>query len=57
MQYSLIAILWSLFISFHDFHVTHTTIHYNANKELLEITVKVAIEDLEKALKIKLQKK
>lgn len=57
MQYSLIAILWSLFISFHDFHVTHTNIHYNANKELLEITVKVAIEDLEKALEDQTAKK
>ena len=50
MQHSLIVILWSLFVSFHDFHVTHTNIFYNADKESLEITVNVAIEDLERAL-------
>ena len=50
MQHSLIVILWSLFVSFHEFHVTHTTIYYNADKESLEITVNVAIEDLERAL-------
>ena len=50
MQHSLIVIIWSLFVSFHDFHVTHTNIYYNAEKESLEITVNVAIEDLEHAL-------
>ena len=50
MQHSLIVIIWSLFVSFHDFHVTHTTIYYNADKEAIEITVNVAIEDLERAL-------
>ena len=48
MQHSLIVIIWSLFVSFHDFHVTHTTIYYNADKEALEITVNIAIEDLER---------
>tara|TARA_B110000977_G_C10910771_1_gene429158 strand:- start:252 stop:728 length:477 start_codon:yes stop_codon:yes gene_type:complete len=40
----------SFFVSFHDFHVTHTTIHYNASNEKIEITIKLAIEDLERAL-------
>jgi len=57
MKYSLIVIIWSLFVSFHDFHVTHTTIYYNADKESLEITVNVAIEDLERALEDQTAKK
>jgi hypothetical protein len=57
MQYSLIVIIWSLFVSFHDFHVTHTTIYYNADKEAIEITVNVAIEDLERSLEDKTAKK
>ena len=57
MQHSLIVILWSLFVSFHDFHVTHTNIFYNADKELLEITINVAIADLERALEDQTAKK
>ena len=57
MLHSLIVIIWSLFVSFHDFHVTHTTIYYNADKEALEITVNVAIEDLERALEDQTAKK
>ena len=57
MKHSLIVIIWSLFVSFHDFHVTHTTIYYNADKESLEITVNVAIEDLERALEEQTAKK
>lgn len=57
MQHSLFFIIWSLFVSFHDFHVTHTTIYYNADKESLEITVNVAIEDLERALEHQTAKK
>ena len=57
MQYSLIVIILSLFVSFHDFHVTHTTIYYNADKEAIEITVNVAIEDLERALEDQTAKK
>ena len=57
MKHSLIVIIWSLFVSFHDFHVTHTTIYYNADKESLEITVNVAIEDLERALEYQTAKK
>ena len=57
MQHSLIVIIWSLFVSFHDFHVTHTTIYYNADKEAIEITVNLAIEDLERALEDQTAKK
>ena len=57
MKHLLIVIIWSLFVSFHDFHVTHTTIYYNADKESLEITVNVAIEDLERALEDQTAKK
>ena len=43
----------SIVLPFHDFHVSHTTLHYNTDEESIEITVRVAIEDLEKALEIK----
>ena len=57
MQHILIVIIWSLFLSVHDFHVTHTTIHYNGENEVLEITVNVSIEDLERALENQTGKK
>ena len=41
----------TLFFPFHDFHVTHTTFHYNDESKSMEITIKVAIEDLEKSIK------
>ncbi|NQY11826.1 MAG: hypothetical protein HRT71_20200 [Flavobacteriales bacterium] len=40
----------SLFISFHNFHVTQTTLHYNNSSDLIEITIQVAVQDLESAL-------
>ena len=49
----LFFILLSIVLPFHDFHVSHTTLHYNTDEESIEITVRVAIEDLEKALEIK----
>ena len=42
---SLYALQW-----FHDFHVSHTTFHYNESTNSIEITSKVSIEDLEKSL-------
>jgi len=39
--------------SFHDFHMTHTTLYYNPILGNMEITVKVAIEDLERSLQKK----
>ena len=50
---SLIFITLPLLLSFHDFHVTHTTLHYNSDLENMEITIKVAIEDLELSLENK----
>ena len=50
MLNSIIYIAIPLIMSFHDFHVTHTTLHYNNNLENMEITIKVAIEDLELSL-------
>ena len=44
---SLIYITLPLILSFHDFHITHTTLHYNSDLQNMEITIKVAIEDLE----------
>ena len=41
----------TLFFPFHEFHVTHTTFHYNDESKSMEITIKVAIEDLEKSIK------
>ena len=47
----------TLFFPFHDFHVTHTTFHYNNESKSMEITIKVAIEDLEKSIENKSTKK
>ena len=47
----------TLFFPFHDFHVTHTTFHYNDESKSMEITIKVAIEDLEKSIENKSIKK
>ena len=41
----------TLFFPFHDFHVTHTNLHYNDESKSMEITIKVAIEDLEKSIR------
>jgi hypothetical protein len=46
-----------LFFPFHDFHVTHTTFHYNDESKSMEITIKAAIEDLEKSIENKYSKK
>ena len=43
----------TLFFPLHDFHVTHTTFHYNDESKSIEITIKVAIEDLEKSIENK----
>ena len=46
-----ILFIWLLlFYGFHDFHMTHTTLYYNYNSNIIEITTKVAIEDLERTL-------
>ena len=50
MFHPFVILLLTIFNLFHDFHVTHTTIHYNQQKETLEVTIKVAIDDLEMAL-------
>ena len=47
----------TLFLPFHDFHVTHTTFHYNDESKSMEITIKVAIEDLEKSIENRYSKK
>ena len=47
---SLIYVILPLMLSYHDFHVTHTTLHYNSDLENIEITIKVAIQDLELSL-------
>ena len=53
MTKSFFFILLSIVLPFHDFHVSHTTLHYNTKQKSIEITVRVAIEDLEKTLEIK----
>tara|TARA_B110000003_G_scaffold231274_1_gene233747 strand:+ start:100 stop:600 length:501 start_codon:yes stop_codon:yes gene_type:complete len=50
---SLIFLILYTILPFHDFHVSHTTLHYNNAQELIEITVRVAIDDLEKTLETK----
>ena len=47
----------TLFFPFHEFHVTHTTFHYNDESKSMEITIKVATEDLEKSIENRYSKK
>ena len=53
MAKSLIFLILYTILPFHDFHVSHTTLHYNKAQESIEITVRVAIDDLEKTLDTK----
>ena len=53
MTKSLILLILFSLLPFHDFHVSHTTLHYNKAQESIEITVRVAINDLEKTLETK----
>ena len=53
MAKSLIFLILYTIFPFHDFHVSHTTLHYNKAQESIEITVRVAIDDLEKTLETK----
>ena len=46
-----------LILQFHDFHVTHTTFYYNDESKSIEITIKVAVEDLERSLENEYSKK
>ena len=50
MTNPLLYLLFSLFLNSHDFHITHTSLYYNSDLESIEITMKVAIKDLEKSL-------
>jgi hypothetical protein len=50
MTNHLLCLALSLLFSSHDVHITHTTLYYNSNVESIEITMKVAIEDLERSL-------
>ena len=49
----IILIFLPIYSVAHDYHVTHTTLYLNKETNSLEITVKVAIEDLERALNTK----
>ena len=53
MAKSLIFLILYTILPFHDFHVSHTTLHYNKAQGSIEITVRVAIDDLEKTLETK----
>ena len=53
MAKSLILLILYSLLPFHDFHVSHTTLHYNTAQDSIEITVRVAIDDLEKNLETK----
>ena len=50
MTNPLLYLVFSLLLSLHDFHITHTSLLYNSDLESIEITMKVVIEDLEKSL-------
>ncbi len=45
-----ILLLVNTMLFLHDFHVSHTTLYYNKNEESIEISIRVAIDDLEKTL-------
>jgi len=47
---NILLALLTLFITLHDYHISHTTLYYNSNLNSIEITIKVSIEDLEKSL-------
>ena len=53
---TLLLLIFSIFLSLHEFHISHTSMYYNESSDSLEITIKVPIEDLEKSLEIKNQK-
>ena len=44
-------------LPFHEFHVTHTTFYYNDKSKSVEITTRVALEDLERSLESEFFKK
>lgn len=50
MLKTILLFFFPLSIVLHDFHITHTTLHYNNDLETIEITIKVSIEDLERSL-------
>ena len=54
---TLLLLIFSIFLSLHEFHISHTSMYYNESSDSLEITIKVTIEDLEKSLEIKDQKR
>ena len=54
---TLLLLIFSIFLSLHEFHISHTSMYYNESSDSLEITIKVPIEDLEKSLEIKDQKR
>ena len=43
----LYILLFTFNLLAHEYHVSHTTLFYNSNTKSIEITIKVAIEDLE----------
>ena len=50
---SITAALVCVMTFVHEFHVSHTTLRYNNDNQSIEITIKVAVEDLETALREK----
>lgn len=54
---TLLLLIFSIYLSLHEFHISHTSMYYNESSDSLEITIKVTIEDLEKSLEIKDKKR
>jgi len=50
MMNPILYLVFSLLLPSHDFHISHTSLHYNSDLESIEITMKVSIEDLERSL-------
>ena len=57
MTNSLLYLVFTLLLPIHDFHITHTSLYYNSDLESIEITMKVAVEDLERSLESNTSKK
>ena len=57
MTNNFLLLATTLFLQFHDFHVSHTTFHYNNKTKSMEITITVALKDLEKSIENKYSKK
>jgi len=50
---NILLVILCVLLPTHDFHISHTTIHYNDQLDNIEITLKVPIEDIENSIETK----